>query len=322
MDSSLSGGDKKRKREPPEEGEKRADPYVMGNKKMCFTEELMHYSDQLPKFDPSEIELDSTIVLFGKRNTGKSFYTRYLFSILRRYFPYGYVVTRTKHNGFWQQHLPESKIFNKYYPSLVDYLFEQQKERIRDPTINPYIFLVLDDIVSDKSLRYDPALTKLFYEGRHYGIFLVITSQYAFGLPPGIRANTDYVVIFTQQQQRQKKALSEDYADDFEFRDEFYAMLSKYTRDNMALIIAQRDPNKRAAERYYWDKAHETTPFTLGCNDFWRGTNVEQQRVKWKPIPKRSRDMLKRKFNTSTIRNDQIDANKNPGLDFSNPAFR
>lgn len=59
--------------------------------------------------------------------------------------------------------------------------------------IVPYVCIIFDDVISEKTLRYEELLNELVYSGRHYFIFCVVCSQDAKGLPPSIRGNADLI---------------------------------------------------------------------------------------------------------------------------------
>lgn len=241
------------------------------------------------------VALDCTVSIFGKRNTGKSFYARYLLYILKDYFPWGWCLTNTPQNGWWQQMIPEKRIYKGWRPDLIKKIMEIQRDRIRNREINPFVFVILDDIVSDNALRYDPTLRELYYEGRHFGIFILICAQYVYGLPPGNRANTDFMVTFNQHQQRQIKQLHEDYMTEYHNWQDVRKDLQKILGEHECLIVNQRDPNLRGAERYFKDLADEPPPFYMGTKQYWEGSDWEEQCKKWAPITDRTLEAMKKK---------------------------
>lgn len=249
----------------------------------------------LPKMDWLKfITLDSTVSIFGKRNTGKSFYARYLLDILKDYFPWGWCMTNTPQNGWWQQMIPEKRIYKGWRPDLIKKIMELQRKRIRQTDINPFVFVILDDIVSDQALRYDPTLRELYYEGRHFGIFILICAQYVYGLPPGNRANTDFCITFNQHQHRQIKQLHEDYMTEYKNWQFVRRDMQRILGEHECLIINQRDPDLRGVERYHWDKATEPKPFYLGTKQYWEGSDWQQQLKDWKPILDRTLEKMKK----------------------------
>lgn len=96
-------------------------------------------------------------------------------------------MTRTPQNHFWQQHFPAQWIVKGYDPFRIKQMLDMQAYRLAVGEENPLFLLVLDDIVSDIHLRYDEMLRILGYEGRHSAVCIIMTSQYPFAVPPGLR---------------------------------------------------------------------------------------------------------------------------------------
>jgi len=59
---------------------------------------------KLKQFDVNKINLDSLIIVIGKRRFGKTTWSQWVLYHMKDYFPRGaYCFTSTKHNYFWQQ---------------------------------------------------------------------------------------------------------------------------------------------------------------------------------------------------------------------------
>lgn len=87
----------------------------------------------LPVFDPTKIKKDSLILVDGKRRFGKTTWTRWLLSFIWMYFADGgYVFTKTKHNWFWQQHFPDTRVYNKIEWDVIDFVLTEQKKNTND----------------------------------------------------------------------------------------------------------------------------------------------------------------------------------------------
>lgn len=225
----------------------------------------------LPWFDPETMVGDDyTISIFGKRRTGKTWVARNLMYLKRQRFNHGLVITKTKFNGFWQNYFPENVVHGSYDPVVLQQFMLIQleimdwNEKHPDQKINRRAVVVLDDIVCDKHVRYCDTLATLFYNGRHFGIFLIICSQYVFGLPPGLRSNSDLVFIMRQFQKRQRDQLNEDFADMLEDDHELFEAMDKNTKDNGCMVVDISDPNKEIGEMFSRWKAELTPLFEIG----------------------------------------------------------
>lgn len=232
----------------------------------------------LAEFDPETIKLDGTIVAVGKRRTGKSWVFRNLMYLMKDKIPAGIVISQTDElNKFWRQYIPEKYIFPRYEPEILDAVFERQKKILNDNRLTeaekdkkaPF-FVLLDDVISDQRLKYDQNLIELFVAGRHYRLFILITTQYAKAITPILRGNTDYCFIMKTIQQRQRESLWEDYGD-FLTKDAFGQLIDAYTEDNEVLVIDTcPEHHVNPLEMLYWWKACDPGNFKMGSKDYWK----------------------------------------------------
>lgn len=232
----------------------------------------------LAEFNPDEIKLDGTLVAVGKRRTGKSWCFRNIMYLMKDKIPAGIVISQTDPlNKFWQQYVPKKYIFPKYQPEILDAVFKRQKAILNDKNLTksekdkkaPF-FVLLDDVISDQRLKYDENLMELFVAGRHYRLFVLITTQYAKAITPTLRGNTDYCFIMKTMQGRQREALWEDFGD-FLTKDAFAQILDAYTEDNEILCIDTcPDRHVDPLEMLYWWKAVDPGEFKMGSKEYWQ----------------------------------------------------
>jgi hypothetical protein len=254
----------------------------------------------LAEFDPEQIKLDATIVACGKRRTGKSWVFRNLMYLMKDKIPAGIVISQTDElNKFWRQYIPSTYIYPTYEPDILNAVFERQKKILNNPALSdaekdamaPF-FVLLDDVISDQRLKYDPNIMELFVAGRHYRLFVLITTQYAKAITPTLRGNTDYLFLFKTVQQRQKEALYEDFGS-FLTKDGFYQTLDAYTEDNECLVIDTSPENHVGPEEMMkWWKAIDPGPFQMGSKEYWESSMSEMHDVPPPDGPQSSSQLL------------------------------
>lgn len=237
----------------------------------------------LEEFNPEDIKIDATIVAIGKRRTGKTWVFRNIMYLMKDKFPAGIVISQTDElNKFWRQYIPPKYIYKKYQPEILDAVFARQKAILNDTNLTeeekdaraPF-FVLLDDVISDVRLKYDENLMELFVAGRHYRLFVLITTQYAKAITPTLRGNTDYCVMLKCNQARQREALWEDFAD-FLTRDAFSQILNHYTEDNEVLIVSTcPEEGSDPLSMLKWWKAVDPGEFKMGNADYWRSAMQE-----------------------------------------------
>ncbi|KAJ1625673.1 hypothetical protein T492DRAFT_879730 [Pavlovales sp. CCMP2436] len=125
---------------------------------------------RLAQWDSSTAKLDGTVIAIGKRRTSKSFAFRHILHSLDEHFPAGFCISQTDElNKYWRQYMPAKYIFSKFDPKILHAVFDRQKSILNDPRLTEEeretkarFFIILDDVISDKRIRYDAAIAELF----------------------------------------------------------------------------------------------------------------------------------------------------------------
>jgi len=210
-------------------------------KKLVCKQEFHDIADQsqilsMP-LQPLDIEKDVlddfTVVLIGRRRSGKTWCARFLMYHLRFRFPFGVVITGTKQNKFWSDYVPEEWIHDiEDMNEVLPLVFRRQAFLKDHPEleIDHRMFLILDDVLRDKYvIRFSKALSTCFTDGRHHDIMTLITVQDPRGIPPDLRENTDLALIFRIYQKGRKQIVCEDYLDYIDNKDDRMKFLWQHT---------------------------------------------------------------------------------------------
>jgi hypothetical protein len=188
-------------------------------------------------FDPGSVPIDSSWVVFGRRRSGKSYFTRDMFYAWHKTLDHGLIMTKTKHNHFFQVVPPETvpKRYAEDYQggfipdkavvqgfesvqvqALMDFqedLIKHEEEFERAGYKMP-CFLWLDDVVDSKVIMLEGdhgILAQMFQQGRHFAIMVGINTQYPRSVPTKMRDNVDYAVIFKQDSRQEFEAIIDHY---------------------------------------------------------------------------------------------------------------
>eukprot|EP00741_Cyanophora_paradoxa_P019018 tig00021108_g18361.t1 len=220
--------------------------------------ERMACLPELKWFDVNTVKSDATVVCVGKRRTGKSFFLRDLMFNLSGTFPGGIVISQTDRlNGYWKQYIPQRFIWPKYNPGVLFHLFRRQQAIMQHNKS--------EDVLAGKEDPVDPR-------------FFVLLDDYAKGINPVLRSNTDLAVIFKCSQAMQREALAKEWGDIISQR-AFYYLLDKYTQDNHCLIIDSSNNSTNPLDVLYVYKAEEPPPFRIGSKEYWEGETVNGENL-------------------------------------------
>lgn len=231
---------------------------------------------RLKKFDMRSLRSDSVIVLIGKRNTGKSYLTK---DILYHHqdLPAGTVISGTESaNGFFGSFIPRILIHEEYKPSITEDFAKRQKKlkkmKVQGQTdIDERAFFVMDDCLYDNGAwKKDKNIGWIFMNGRHYGIFFIITMQYPLGIGPNLRTNIDYVFILRENIVNNRRRIYENYAGMFPTFEIFQSIMDQCTENYECLVIHNNAKSNKIEDQVFWYKAETHDDFKLCEEEVWQ----------------------------------------------------
>jgi hypothetical protein len=104
---------------------------------------------------------------------------------------------------------------NDIYQLTDNQINELRREGKVDESRFPRRLIILDDVVSESSIRHSKNLNKLAISGRHIFITVIILSQAVAGsasVPPIIRRNSDYIMVVGYPRSiNERKMIAEEY---------------------------------------------------------------------------------------------------------------
>lgn len=81
--------------------------------------------------EPENFPLHPSVILYGKRRTGKTFTLRDIMYHCFRDIPFGICMSGTSYNGFWQEYIPATLVFQGLKPEMMQKIIERQKRLIK-----------------------------------------------------------------------------------------------------------------------------------------------------------------------------------------------
>lgn len=229
----------------------------------------------LKKFDMSSIADDSTVIIIGKRNTGKSFLTMD-FMYYHQDLPVGTVISPTEnYNNFYKDIVPKIFIHQEPTPELLKNIVKRQDGAVRSYRKNnetdPRAFLIMDDCMAYATSWVRDKTTKvIFMNGRHLKMLTLITLQDSLGITPELRTNTDYVFILREPRVNMRKRLYEHYTGGmFKSLEIFCKVLDSCTENYECLVVDNKTRSNKLEDQVFWYKAEAHEPFKVGAPEIW-----------------------------------------------------
>jgi hypothetical protein len=197
--------------------------------------------------------------------------------------PIGLIFSGTEEaNPFFGDFIPDSFIHSEYDPDLVDKMLIKQSKKVKHARQNGHsdtdgltpsnrAFIVLDDMLHDAAAwKKEKTIQSIFFNGRHYNIFFILTMQYPLGIPPALRSNIDYVFVFNEPSIKNRKKIYDDYAGMCPSFDHFCNILDSCTQNHECLVIKTSGNSTDLRDQIFWYKASKHDPFRVGHPKIWK----------------------------------------------------
>lgn len=227
------------------------------------------------EFKLSNMCKNPSIIMIAKRGSGKSWVCR---DILRQFsdIPVGLVISPTERLAnppFYAEFVPDTYIHYDYSSSIIEkLLFRQDKmieKKIEGKNVDPRSFILMDDCLSKKHawMRDEPIL-ELLFNGRHYEIMYLLTSQNALGITPELRNNFDYIFLLNQDFIKEQKKIHDHYAGMFDTFESFRHVFKCLTDDFGCMVIVNRGSKASFLDKIFWYKAKNQSIGMIGCQQY------------------------------------------------------
>ena len=234
---------------------------------------------ELKKFDMASLASDSVVCMLGKRKTGKSHIVKNLLSF-HAAIPVATIISATEmSNGFYSKFVPSIFIHTEYSPEVLENFVKRQKmvcskkskeiSQFGGSQIDTRAIILLDDCMFDNSWTTDKNIRLIFMNGRHWGIFFLMTSQMALGIPPALRTNIDYTFICRENSIKNRRKIYENYASMFDSFDVFCQVLDQTTENFCCLVVKNNVDSNKLEDQVFWYKAPPDQNFKICSKEFW-----------------------------------------------------
>ena len=237
---------------------------------------------RLKKFKPSAMAHNCVAAFNGRRGSGKTWGMRDVVYHFRGH-PDGMVFCPTDEaNHDWEGHFPSSFIFPDYDTAATERLVRRRRKAARlhhrnpnenpDPRDHPTLVVADDCMFDQKKFVNDPNVMRILKCGRHWGITMLISTQYVMDFPRGLRTQFDYVFLFKENDMGNRERIWKAWCGVVPTFEAFNAIFSEVTRDDGCLVVDNRSLSDRIEDCLFWFKAKDRTSyprFRVGCDAFW-----------------------------------------------------
>ena len=225
----------------------------------------------IKKFDTSKMGRETTILLIGKRNTGKSTLLRDILYNMRDQLDFGILMSPTEEatNGM-QDVIPPPCIYNSFNSTAIDVLLDIQRRTVKTGNYKN-VFLVTDDCMYDKKVMKTEQMRSIFMNGRHRKIFYINCMQYLMDIGPELRTNTDYVFALRENIISNRAKLHQFFFGMFDTFPAFSKVFDECTQGYECLVLDNTVRSNNIEDCVFWYQAEYNLPEFRMCKPiYWK----------------------------------------------------
>jgi len=235
---------------------------------------------ELKCWDPSTLPIDATILLVGKRNTGKTTLTRDLMYHMKKRLDIVVGMNPTEMaNHNLEFFIPKGLIYHEFSDEKLAHILEWQKRCVANNKALKMGF-IMDDCMSEqttgaggkkKKVMGSNDINKVFKLGRHLKLFYINAMQYIKDAPPDVRGNVDLLFAFNTTSGSEREKLWREYFAMFKSYKDFCKVFDTCAQGYDCIVLDTRKASQKASECvFYYRATYHTQPFKVGRNIFWK----------------------------------------------------
>ena len=208
----------------------------------------------------------ATCIILGARGRGKSTMIMDILYNLHHIsrVPRAVVFSGTeKANGTYSKFgIPARYIFDSYDADALQTIYnmqekltEDKRKGIIDESIDTRMVIVFDDCGFDEKMFKTALMRKLFMNGRHYGIYVIIALQYHMSIGPTIRTQIDFFIATRWDVKTQRKQIYTHYASVYDHFDTFNDVMEAATINRRCIIVDNTTDSSDPQDKLFSYKA-------------------------------------------------------------------
>lgn len=236
---------------------------------------FFHVEEQLTDKD------SASFLVIGAPGSGKTNFIEYFAYCVKHLCPVANVMSGAEVvDHRLEKIFGSSYVFYAYDKEADKKRVDRQKQCINDKDCkNARALYITDDCSEDKKLFTTPLMKgKIRTGSRRFKWYDLYGMQQAFAFPSDIRNSISYVIVFWEDDQKERKKIWSNFVSGTLDWDEFEQLMRQITGDYKYMVIDKRTQSSKVHEKVYWGKAEDMTKkkWRFGCREY---TYWDEQRL-------------------------------------------
>jgi hypothetical protein len=225
---------------------------------------------RIQRWDETTLRPTNTILVLGKRGTGKSVIINSIMYALRDKLDAALAFCPTEGaQGSFSKFVPPSLIHEEYSGQVLDNVLVTQRQQWKRGH-GSHVMCILDDCAYDKKTFTSKSLRNLFMNGRHNRVGCILSVQYSLDFPTDLRSNCDIVIACRENILSNRERLYKHFFGMFPSLSAFSRAFEACTNDYEVLVLKNDSQSNNITDNIFWWKAQSDVPaFHIGDQSMW-----------------------------------------------------
>lgn len=242
-------------------------------------------------------------IFVGRRKSGKTVNIMTLLYKLKDKFDFGVCFCGSMAtSNEYAKHMPRKYIHDELDVKIIEALIHKQESDLKEKKKCKRIFLLMDDIGFDGKAWRSKVMKKIFMNGRHYNMCIIIALQYVKSIGPSLRSNTDYIIASREKSVAYRRKLYDEFNICFENFQDFDRAFDTCTLNYDSFVLAnalQTTSNKVEDNVFYYKSIYPEPQFIINAHGKWlkKRKPIEQKRSSFRAFSIFKKNELNQKWN-------------------------
>ncbi len=230
------------------------------------------HGQHIYKFNLDNIQKGGVIIVNGRTNSGKSTLIKEILYHLRYRYDRFVVMSGSRDTSEeLGRHVPPVFVFDGFDANKLDQIYKRQEHDIAIG--NPKsLLMIFDDLMYARStMLKSETFRKIFMNGRHAKILLILAMQDCKQLPPEFRTQTSLVFVCNEKNPDRRKRIYDAFNPIFKTFYEFDEIMKECTKNYEVMVLDNfQTKSDSVSDNVFWYKAKPNRDFRVGDRALWQ----------------------------------------------------